>query len=64
MTPKDLKNGSEQFEKFNYQGRQYFQYDYRHINGCLFACVSPTLKKARERRDNWLLCIEGLDHDN
>jgi len=32
----------------------FYQYDYRHTDGCLFSCVSTTLEKCREKRDNWL----------
>lgn len=48
---------TEQYEVF-YNAyrprRKHYQYDYRHTDGELFSCVSPTLKECRQRRDEWL----------
>lgn len=30
------------------------QYDYRHTDGELFACVGKSLEDCREKRDKWL----------
>lgn len=50
--------GTEQYEVF-YTGyrtwrKKLYQYDYRHTDGELFSCVTPTLKECRQRRDEWL----------
>lgn len=34
--------------------KRFCQYDYRHMDGELFACVAPTLEECRQRRDEWL----------
>lgn len=50
--------GQENYETFTARiGRKTVkrvQYDYRTPEGELFATVAPTLKQARERRDQWL----------
>lgn len=50
--------GTEQYEVF-YTGyltrrKKHYQYDYRHTDGELYSCVADTLKKCRQRRDEWL----------
>lgn len=46
--------GKENYTTFkSYDGKKYYQYDFRSINGDLFTCVAPTLQKCREKRDNW-----------
>lgn len=29
-------------------------YEFRTIDGCLFACIASDLESARQRRDQWL----------
>ena len=50
--------GTEQYEVF-YTGfrtrrKKHYPYDYCHFDGELFSCVAETLKKCRQRRDEWL----------
>ena len=50
--------GQEQFEKFHIKlkGKKVYhiQYDYRTMDGELFATTAKTVEKARMRRDAWL----------
>jgi len=46
--------GQENHEEFNFNGRDFVQYDYRHIDGKLFSCVAKSLDDARSSRDKWL----------
>ena len=58
-----LAPGEENYEEFTPCGacsplhgtvQSYFQYDYRHTDGDLFATVQSTLEKCRGQRDRWL----------
>ena len=44
---------TEQYETFIMNGKRYYQYDFRAINGELFSCVKPTLDKCREALLAW-----------
>ena len=46
--------GQEQFERYDYNGKTYTQYDYKDKFGALFSCVKPTLEECLENRDKWL----------
>ena len=50
--------GTEKYERFQSgigrRRRTLVQYDYRHTDGELFACVKSTLDVCREARDKWL----------
>jgi len=50
--------GQEQYETFysSHRGKKIsrVQYDYRTPNGELFSVVAPTLRKCRQKRDEWL----------
>ena len=50
--------GTEKYERFQSgigrRRRTLVQYDYRHTDGELFACVKSTLDECREARDKWL----------
>jgi len=50
--------GQEQFEKYQTTvGRKRhtrISYDYRALDGELFACDCKTLEECRQKRDNWL----------
>ena len=50
--------GTEKYERFQSgigrRKRTLVQYDYRHTDGELFACVKPTLDEGRAARDKWL----------
>ena len=50
--------GTEKYERFQTgigrRRRTLVQYDYRHTDGELFACVKPTLDECRTARDKWL----------
>ena len=50
--------GTEKYERFQSgigrRRRTLVQYDYRHTDGVLFACVKSTLDECREARDKWL----------
>jgi hypothetical protein len=49
--------GAEQYEWYKTRTpkpRLMVQYDYRHTDGRLFACVTASLEDARHRRDLWL----------
>ena len=54
--------GAEKYEKFQSgigrRKRTLVQYDYRHTDGELFSCVSPTLEECRQKRDKWLTAKE------
>ena len=57
-----IGNGQEQYEFFEVEhlarrGKDAtrVQYDYRHTDGKLFACVAKTLEDARAKRDQWLM---------
>ncbi|MCE9251170.1 DUF3873 domain-containing protein, partial [Bacteroides fragilis] len=41
--------------------RTLVQYDYRHTDGELFACVKPTLDECRTARDKWLDAKAGKE---
>lgn len=45
--------GCEQYEKYSYRGKTYFQYDYRAEDGELFSCVKSTLDACRKARDEY-----------
>jgi hypothetical protein len=45
--------GEERFERFTAKGGSFVQYDRRHVNGQLFACVAKTLQAARQRYKKW-----------
>jgi hypothetical protein len=48
--------GSEQWEPYrSVTDKPLVQYDYRTPEGRLFACVAPTVERARRKRDAWLL---------
>lgn len=49
------KAGEEQWEKFEYKGKTYFQYDYRTPDSKLFSCIRPTLKQCRDERNKFLI---------
>ena len=57
--------GMEKYENFQMgigrRRRTLVQYDYRHTDGELFACVKPTLDECRAARDNWLTAKEGKE---
>ena len=56
--------GEEKFVKCclgAFRGQIYFQYDYRHTDGELFACVKPTLDECRTARDKWLDAKAGKE---
>lgn len=47
--------GEEQYEYYTgSDGTEKIQYDYRHIDGQLFSCITTSLEKARMKRNNWL----------
>ena len=46
--------GEENYEYFEMNGKEYVQYDFRHINGYLFSCVAKTLEIARDKRNKWI----------
>jgi peptidyl-tRNA hydrolase len=50
--------GTEKYERFQSgigrRRRTLVQYDYRHTDEELFACVKSTLDECREARDKWL----------
>ena len=50
--------GTEKYERFQLgigrRKRTLVQYDYRHTDGELFACVKTTLDECRTARDKWL----------
>ena len=41
--------------------RTLVQYDYRHTDGELFACVKPSLDECRAARDKWLNAKQGKE---
>ena len=49
--------GTEKYERFQSgigrRKRTLVQYDYRHTDGELFACVKPTLDECRTARNKW-----------
>ena len=56
--------GEEKFVKCRlgaFRGQIYYQYDYRHTDGELFACVKPTLDECRTARDKWLDAKAGKE---
>ena len=57
--------GTEKFERFQSgigrRRRKLVQYDYRHTDGELFACVKATLDECREARDKWLNAKKGKE---
>jgi hypothetical protein len=46
--------GKENYTTFKFSGKNFYQYDFRSINGDLFTCTAPTLTKCRGKRDSWL----------
>ncbi|MBF0728611.1 DUF3873 domain-containing protein [Bacteroides acidifaciens] len=52
------QRGQEQYETFYsaHRGKRISRvmYDYRTEGGELFSVVAPTLKKCRQKRDEWL----------
>ena len=46
--------GKESYECFEYRGKKFVQYDYRHTNGDLFSCVASNLEACREKKNKWL----------
>ena len=56
--------GEEKFVKCRlgaFRGQIYYQYDYRHTDGELFACVKPTLDECRTARNKWLNAKQGKE---
>lgn len=57
--------GTEKFERFQSgigrRRRKLVQYDYRHTDGELFACVKATLDECRKARDKWLNAKKGKE---
>ena len=57
--------GTENYENFQTgigrRKRTLMQYDYRHTDGELFACVKPTLDECRIARDKWLDAKAGKE---
>lgn len=57
--------GTENYEKFQTgigrRKRTLVQYDYRHTDGELFACVKTTLDECRTARDKWLNAKQGKE---
>lgn len=53
--------GVESFEEYysDVIKKKLVQYDYRHPTGRLFSCISPTVEKARQRREKWELKIKA-----
>ncbi|MFR9592773.1 MAG: DUF3873 family protein [Rikenellaceae bacterium] len=55
--------GAEKYVYFNLTPRaktklgRRCQYEYRHLDGQLFACIGHTLEHCREKRDKWLESI-------
>ena len=51
--------GTEKYERFQSgigrRKRTLVQYDYRHTDGELFACVKPTLDECRTARNKYLM---------
>jgi len=60
LDPAKLKRGAEQWETFRIRGKEFVQYDYRHIDGELFSTVRPTLEQCREERRYWVSTREAL----
>ena len=51
------KVGQEKYVKCvlgAFNGKTYYQYDYRHTDGELFSTLQATLELCREKRDKWL----------
>jgi len=46
--------GEENYESFDFRGKELIQYDYRTKTGELFSCVAPTLEQCRAKRDQWV----------
>jgi hypothetical protein len=65
LEPKNLQNGSEQYEKFRVslgigrKSKTKYQYDYRHRNGELFSVIKSTIAECRAARDNWITAKFG-----
>ena len=56
--------GEEKFVKCRlgaFRGQIYYQYDYRHTDGELFACVKTTLDECRTARNKWLNAKKGKE---
>ena len=57
--------GTEKYERFQSgigrRKRTLVQYDYRHTDGELFACVKPTLDECRTARNKWLNAKQGKE---
>ena len=57
--------GREKYERFQSgigrRKRTLVQYDYRHTDGELFACVKPNLDECRTARDKWLNAKAGKE---
>lgn len=57
--------GTEKYESFQMsigrKRRTFVQYDYRHTDGELFACVKPTLDECRTARNKWLNAKQGKE---
>ena len=43
--------GQETYETFLSNGKTFYQYDYRNINGDLFSCIGKSLEECRLKRD-------------
>ena len=60
-----IEAGTEKYEKLQTgigrRKRTLVQYDYRHMDGELFACVKPTLDECRAARDKWLNNKQGKE---
>lgn len=49
------ETGEESYEIFkDCRGRKLIQYDYRHIDGSLFSCVSSSLEDCRNRKNAFI----------
>ena len=56
------KPGEEQYEEYYAASlkRHMVQYDYRTLDGRLFACIAFTVDIARAKRDRWLEQLEEI----
>ena len=51
------EQGKETYTTFiagAFRGTEYYQYDYRHVDGELFSTVAKSLEECRKQRDEWL----------
>jgi len=47
------KAGNENYTTFINNGKTFYQYDFRNIDGVLFSCVSQTLEECRRKKDDY-----------